>query len=274
MIIDFHTHILPDEIAKRALPSLLEDAKIVHMTNHTELTKDSLLSHMDNCKVDLSVVCPVVTNPKQFESVNTFAKSINESTDRLISLGGIHPKNENLKEKLSYIKSLGLKGVKIHPDYQNTYFNDEGYFEILKTCYELGLIVVTHAGKDPAYSDNVGCPPQMAREVIDRLYKETKFETPFISLAHLGGMSQYDEVEKYLIGVNAYFDISNSFHLCEKDQIVRIIRNHGADKILFATDSPWQDQKDYIDSLNSLEEISDNEKEMIFSNNAKRLLSL
>ena len=55
---------------------------------------------------------------------------------------------------------------------------------------------------------------------------------------------------------------------------VRIIKRHGADRILFATDSPWNDQKAYIERFRSLNGLSDQEKDMIFSGNAERLLSL
>ena len=43
---------------------------------------------------------------------------------KIISFGGIHPDNEDYKEKLCWIKEQGFKGIKLHPDYQDTYFND------------------------------------------------------------------------------------------------------------------------------------------------------
>ena len=53
---------------------------------------------------------------------------------------------------------------------------------------------------------------------------------------------------------------------------MRIVRKHGADKILFATDSPWEDQMDYVNRIQEMP-LSAEEKTMIFGENAQKLLS-
>ena len=58
-----------------------------------------------------------------------------------------------------------------------------------------------------------------------------------------------------------------------EEQFVRIVRNHGADKILFATDSPWGGQKEFVEILSNMP-LTEEEKEMIFSKNACKLLNL
>ena len=67
MIIDFHTHIFPDKIAKPTIDTLAvnSDAKA-----YTDGTRDSLVASMREAHVDLSVILPVVTRPGQFQSVN------------------------------------------------------------------------------------------------------------------------------------------------------------------------------------------------------------
>lgn len=273
MVIDMHTHVFPDNIAKNTIEILKKDASIVNMIPNTDGTKNGILKSMTEGNVDISIVLPVVTKVHQFNRINEFAQGINSKKLGIISFGGIHPKDSNINEHLEKIKSLGLLGIKIHPDYQETYFDDPGYLEILVKCYQLGLVVVTHAGRDPAYTD-VHCSPKMGKEVLDRVESITKFENPYIVFAHMGGMSMYDDVENYLVGRNCYFDLSHGFEFCGHKQLLRIIKNHGVDKILFATDSPWRSQKDYICKLNSISELSDIEKDMIFSQNAKKLLSL
>lgn len=91
--------------------------------------------------------------------------------------------------------------------------------------------------------------------------------------AHLGGQSQWEEVEKYLVGENIYLDTSMGQKLYPEEQFLRIVRSHGADKILFGTDSPWSRAKDEVDLLRKTP-LADEEKELILSGNAKRLLSL
>ena len=57
------------------------------------------------------------------------------------------------------------------------------------------------------------------------------------------------------------------------EQFLRIVKNHGADKILFGSDSPWSKASKEIEILRSLP-LDENKKEQILSLNAKRLLGL
>jgi predicted TIM-barrel fold metal-dependent hydrolase len=67
--------------------------------------------------VDISVVLNIATNARQQKSVNDFASSINNNRD-IISFGSVFPYSEDVFDELERIKELGLKGVKLHPDYQ------------------------------------------------------------------------------------------------------------------------------------------------------------
>ena len=111
----------------------------------------------------------------------------------------------------------------------------------------------------------------MSAEVIKKLHAGEDNPKPFVILAHLGANEQHDEVEKHLVGLPVYFDLGVVLGVVEKEQLLRIIRAHGADKILFATDTPWHDQKAdrlYFESLPLLEE----ERQAIAFRNARRIL--
>ena len=275
MIIDFHTHVYPDPLAERIMAAL---SNFPGVEGHTDGTLRDLLASMKSAGVDKSVVLPVNTRKGQFDSVTRFAKQINDNFDELISFGGIHPDDDDIEAKLDYLRENGFKGVKLHPDYTETFIDDERYIRIIIEAQKRGLIVITHAGKDPAYSV-VHCPPDKGRAVLDRVYAATGFTEPFFVFAHLGGIRQLDDVERYLVGQNCYIDISCSFSGlgefsdASDADVVRVIKNHGVDRILFATDSPWNDQKAYIDRFKSLSKLSDTEKEMILHENAEKLLT-
>lgn len=276
MIIDFHTHVYPDKIAERTIRAL---GKIADVKPYTDGTVEGLLNSMKEAGVDKSVILPVNTRAGQFETITAFAKHINDTYDNLISFGGIHPDDEDIPAKVRFLKENGFKGIKIHPDYTETFIDDERYINIIAEAKKVDLLVITHAGKDPAYS-TIHCPSDRAAKMLNRVQELAPFEKPFFIFAHLGGNRILPDVEKYLVEQNCYIDIScsfndiGSFSTSTDDDIVRVIKNHGADKILFATDSPWNGQKEYVKRFKALTGLSDTEKDMILGKNAERILSL
>ena len=82
----------------------------------------------------------------------------------------------------------------------------------------------------------------------------------------------WDDVERYLVGTPVLLDTAFISRFISKEQVERIIKNHGSEKILFGSDSPWESPvmtKEFIDSLS----VSDEENENIFCKNALRILS-
>lgn len=261
-MIDFHTHMFPEKIAEKTLDFLSGRCKT---TPFTDGTSAGLAQSTREAGLELSIALPVVTKPDQFEGINHFAEQYREG--EILSFGGIHPANTDYKEKLSELKKRGFKGIKLHPDYQDTFFHDIRYKRILSYASELGLIVSVHAGFDPGYPDCVHCTPAMAAEVIDEVQPEK------LVLAHMGGFLRWEEVEQELVGKNVWFDTAVVFGKISDEQFIRICRNHGTDRILFATDSPWSGQKESVEYLKQMD-LTEDEKMQIFSENARNLLTL
>lgn len=261
-MIDFHTHIFPDKIAEKTLAFLQERCGTVPFTDGTAA---GLLSSQNCAEVDVSVILPVVTNPFQFESINRFAAEFQD--ENLISFGGVHPESADYKGQLKELKSRGFKGIKLHPAYQGTMFNDIRYKRIVSYASELELIITVHAGFDPGYPDCIYVTPEMSAEVI------TEVKPSKMVLAHMGGFTCWDDVEQYLVGQPVYLDTAVVFGVIEDEQFVRICRNHGTDKILFATDSPWSGQKESVEYLSRLP-FTETEKQKIFDGNARKLLTI
>lgn len=269
MIIDFHTHAFPDKIAERTVAAL---GKAANMTPLTDGTVADLRRRLTESGVDVGVILPVVTRADQFDSINRFAASI--LIDGLISFGGIHPDDEDVEAHIAHIKSLGLRGIKIHPDYQGTYIDDERYVKIAKAALSAGLIVVTHAGVDVGFPGHpVRCTPERAARFLS-LVTDADTETEFpIVFAHGGGYEMHADVMKYLAGRKIYIDLSMMAVISNADEVTELIRAHGAHRILFASDCPWGDPADGIKLVNSLP-ITDDERELILHKNAERLLGL
>lgn len=265
MVIDFHTHIFPDKIATKTIEHL---EKVGGITAATDGTLSGLLSSMERCGVDMAVILPVATKPSQFESIQSFAKGVNEQYHgKLLSFGGIHPDCEDYKKELDMIKNMGFKGIKIHPDYQGVMIDDIRFMRIIEYASELGLMILTHAGIDIGLPDPVHCPPKKMRKVLHEIKPEK------MVLAHLGGWSQWDEVYEYLAGENVFLDTAFIYDYISKEQFSKILNKHGADKILFATDSPWSDMEKGINWIKELS-LPQGIEEDILSGNAKRLLGI
>lgn len=265
MIIDFHTHIFPDKIAGKTIESLEDKSGITASTNGT---LEGLLASMEHTGVDISVIMPVATKPAQMENINTYAKSVCEMyPGKLISFGGIHPDCEDYKKELNHIKELGLKGIKIHPDYQRVMIDDVRFMNIIEYADELGLIILTHAGVDIGLPEPVHCPPDKMRKVLDKIKPKKMIA------AHYGGWKQWQEVYEYLAGENIYLDTAFTFDFIGQEMFLKILEKHDKNKILFATDSPWSHAGKGIEAVRNLP-VDEVVKQKIFSENAKKLLEI
>ncbi len=267
MVIDFHTHIFPDALAPRAKKSL-EDST-VHFGHPykacTEMTANSLIEHMNKWGVDISVIQPVVTKPSQTATTNTWAA--NAQSEKIIAFGGIHPETDDYKRDIDFVSSLKLKGIKLHAEYQRFYPEEERMLKIYDYAFSKGLIVLHHAGFDPGMPEPFHSNPERFAKMLDRIEGGT-----FV-LAHLGSSFMWDEVEEYIVGRDVYLDTSMGLELYSNDQFLRIVKNHGADKILFGSDSPWSRADKEIEILKSLP-LTEEEKQLILWENAKRILKI
>lgn len=265
MVIDFHTHTFPDKIAAQTIKLLSEKG---NTKPYREGTLSALKESMKKSGIDYSVVLPVATSPKQVESINRLSFEEN-GKDGVFFAGAIHPDCENVEEILDSVKAHGLFGIKIHPDYQGAYFDDERYIHIMREAAKRDLITVTHAGIDIGYPDDVHCTPQTVLNVLEKL---SGLIDSKLVLAHMGGCDLPGEVLEKLCGKPVYFDTS---YVLDRypEKCREIIRKHGFDKILFATDSPWSDQKVFIEILED-SGFAKEEKDMMLYGNAEKLLNM
>jgi len=269
MIIDFHTHVFPDKIAGKTIDALASKS---NNKPNTDGTVDGMIKALERANADIAVALPVLTKPTQFDSVTAFAISINErfknEKRKIISFGGMHPDCDNVEDKLTYLKENGIKGIKIHPDYQSTFIDDAKYVKILKCAKELDLIVVTHSGIDDGYiGEPVRCSPERVRSVIEKV-DHKKFV-----LGHYGAHKQWQKTLKILSDLDVYFDTAFTFNDIDEKLFKDILKKHGEDKVLFATDCPWREIKEDAEILRSFN-LSKETEDKIFYKNALKLLGI
>lgn len=278
MIIDFHAHAYPDAVAPNALAHM---GSLAHCSFYTDGTDSDLTASMSKANIDYSVVLPVVTNPAKTKSINNISIEKN-GRNGLIYLGGMHPDTENYQEEMDRLKAAGIKGFKIHPQYQNTPIDDIRYLRILEYAAKLGLFVVAHAGVEGAYPDRHLSEPEMIRNVLRQVEGLT------LIAAHMGGVQCWDRVTENLLDTGVYLDAScvlgrlktashrmihKRIRLMRQEKFLELVHTFGADRILFGSDSPWTSQKESVKTFMKLP-LSEEEKDRILYKNASQLLGL
>lgn len=263
MLIDFHTHAFPEKIAVRAISKLCRDCGGVEP--QTDGTLASLKAEMAKDGVDISVVHSIATNPHQMHNVNNFAIEIDRDPS-IVAFGSIHPDAPDALEELERLHAAGLKGVKLHPEYQQFFADDEKMKPIYRKISDLGLITLFHAGEDYGFAPPYHCMPD---SMINAL---RWFDSPVVA-AHWGGMGCGTEVLDKLCGEHIYFDLSFGYSHMPKYLAQAIIDRHGPDKLLFGSDMPWHRPSMELKLLNTLD-ISDADRGKIYYKNAMKLLGL
>ena len=268
MIIDFHTHAFPEKIAARTIEALIANTARISdypMKNYTDGTARGLIEAEKRAGVDLAVVLPIVTNPKQTETVNRVAKETNEANCGLYSFGSLHPADPDALNWVDRLAADGFKGIKLHPEFQNVYADSDEVISICRRAEKYGMTVVFHAGRDIGYLPPVKTAPNMLLRIIDR--------APDMKLvaAHLGGWMMWDEVAAKLVGTPIYFDTAFIADFIDKSLTCDIIKAHGADKVLFGSDAPWEDPAKTLEFLRSLS-IDPEDLKKICGDNAAKLI--
>lgn len=238
MLIDTHVHTFPDDLAARALKKLVEKTNNF-IAPAGDGTIAGLLKAMRRDGVDYAVVCPIATKPAQFDGILAEALAIRdgargpEASRHLIPFASVHPDDEARFEHLSRVAQSGLCGVKLHPYYQPCVLDAPHLLEYFRCCRDLNLVVQCHCGFDIGFPFEPICGPERVARVMR--------EVPglrFIA-AHLGGWRQWGGTIEQVLGKDVYLDTAVLEPHFQEEAVGRILREHPADKLLFATDWPW-----------------------------------
>lgn len=258
--IDFHSHAFPNELASTTIPALEKKGNV---TAALDGTLSSLLDSMDRADIDISIVCAIVTRPEQFTSVLSWCQEIR--SDRIVPFPSFHPESPQGLDQIEKIYSLGFKGVKMHPFYQEFYLDEKRLYPFYEMLSSLGLILIMHTGFDIGFPRDRRADPQKISAVIKQ-FPDLKFVA-----THLGAWDQWDEVGEILAGANVYMDIAFALEFLNKETAKDIITAHPRDKILFGSDSPWADPGEVMTLLKGLN-LGDTLEKAILEDNARKLL--
>lgn len=237
MIIDCHTHVWPDALAQKAV------ATITEFPVRGDGTVAGLVREQEASGTDASVCLFFALSPQHVTRVNEFAGTLDQR--RLIPFGTVHPAL-SIEENLESLRRNGMRGVKVHPTFQGYRLDDPDLLELLAALAG-EFPVLFHVGAG-AGGDGSAAHPSMVRDIKRRIPDLT------VIAAHFGGFRMLDESSRCLIGEDVYLDTSwpPSMLSVGTDVVRDVIRRHGVDRVLFASDWPTASQVDELRNLGNL----------------------
>ena len=253
-IIDAHSHIFPKKIAEKATEAIsdfYEHIRMGHMGSPEELLKSG-----KEAGVTKYLVFSTATIPAQVKSINDFILDEAKNHKEFIPIGTMHRDFEDYEEEIERISGLGLKGIKLHPDFQKFNFDDEKLYPIYDLLEKKGMFVITHSGD---YRHGFSNPERVAKVA-------KKFKNMPIIAAHCGGWSQWDIARDCLKLDNIYVDTSSTMGFSDGENVKKAIDTFGEKKIFFGSDFPMWDHKAELDRLMKLGLKEDLLEDILYNN--------
>lgn len=252
-IIDFHTH-----------PFLEQDAYLCHYKETLAMTPDMVLEDLEDAGIDIfcgSVICRGMDQGfDRIRQCNEEAIKLRERYgERYVP--GIHVHPDFVEESLAELDRAARKGVKLVGElvpYMCGWsdYSCPGFSVILDEAGKRGMVVSVHT---------------IDLDQMEKMASEHR-NVNFV-FAHPGEKStvlRHVEIMKKLD--NVYLDLSGT-GLFRYGLLRFLIDQVGAERIVFGTDYPICNLQMYVGAVLG-ERISDRERELVFSGNARRLLTL
>ncbi|MGN1346462.1 MAG: amidohydrolase family protein [Eubacteriales bacterium] len=265
-VFDVHTHTYPEAIAEKACVNL---GKFYGLPISGKGTYADLEAQAAENNVGGYLLFSVATNAHQVEKVNSsIADLVHLSRShgfRTYGFAGMHQDFPNFEEEVNRARSLGLCGVKIHPDIQGVDINDRRLLPLYEILQAKGLPLYLHMGDSrPEYRFSE------AGKLVDVL---EQFPSLVVVAAHLGGYTAWDDAMEKLAGrENVWYDTSSALWAMTPERSDEIIHRLGYDKVMFGTDYPIVRTKTELERFFRLH-LTDRQREDILWNNAMRFLS-
>lgn len=263
-VIDVHTHIWPDKIALRAADNIVNYYSLPRQGDGSANGIFDGAKDFENVRFVISSAT-LKPDTAHAQVGNDFILNASKEDSRFIPLSSFHPfmGYDEAVAELERCKALGSKGIKIHSDFQRFNIDAPEAMEIYKEAARLELPILFHVGdKNTEFST-----PKKVRSLLEKLPELT------IIAAHMCGYSVWDEAEEYLIGTPVYTDTSEALLGMDGSGLYRLIEKHGVEKVMFGSDYPLWNTGYAFSQIESIG-LSEDEKDLIYSENAKKVFGV
>ncbi len=254
---DIHTHIFHPKVAAKALARI---AAVGFAPVGTGVLED-LLPRLAKAGIERAAAHIAAISGDQVIAANNFAVALlrgqSASSPRLIPFGTVHPGCPRWPEELDRLEKAGIRGIKLHPNFQSLAFDDPRLFPIMEAI-GARFTVMCHVGCEPPLEKNPASPYKL-RTLIDRFPK-----IRFIA-AHMGGYANGKAALEALAGKDIWLDTSNTRNL-PQPELRAILRKHPRERVLFGSDYPLYDPAEEVPAQQRRLGLSDAEMEQLLTN--------
>ena len=256
--IDFHSHIYPEAIAKKATKATLD---FYNISSDYIGTPEEKIATDKKAGIYKSVILPVAVLPKHVHSINVFTSETAKKYGEFLPFGTVHAGDENILNEVELFADMGLRGIKMHPDMQKFNIDDERLFPL----YDMiagKMPVIFHSG-DPRYPYS---HPERIKRILDM------FPDLTVVAAHFGGWSMQEVAFPLLKKYDRCFvDTCSAIMDMTDEKAVEYIKGYGVERVLFGSDYPVDCPVKQARRIMNLP-ISDDEKEKIAYINGERFI--
>ena len=257
-VIDCHCHIYPEKIAGRAVQSV-GDFYLIHM-DESEGTGEGLLAACADSPITHYVVHSVAVKASNVQHINDYIASQCAAHPEFIGFATMHQDFEDPEAEIERAISLGLRGLKLHPDTQMVNMDDPRLMRVYEII-EGRLPLIVHTG-DYRYDYS---HPRRLKNIL------RTFPNLVVDAAHYGGWSIPEQGYDYLHDENLFIDISSSMQFLGARRSRELIEMWGTERVLFGSDFPMWSPVDEYNTFMSLG-FTDDECESILWHNCERFL--
>ncbi len=256
-IVDIHAHIYPEKIAARAVDAI---GKFYSTDMKGEGTSEHLLSAQEKAPITHFVVHSVATTPNSVETINNFIAQECKQHPEFIGFMAMHQDYPNPEKEIERAISMGLCGMKLHPDTQGINMDDPKFMEIFEII--AGRIpVIIHTGD---YRFDRSHPRRLVQVL-------KAFPDLVVNAAHFGAWSLFELGYDFLHAENLFVDASSSQAFLGQRRMRELTRLWGTDRVLFGSDFPmWDPATEYNLFVSS--GFTERELENLLWHNAERFL--
>lgn len=231
-IADIHAHVFPDHLAEKVADNLgsFYDVPTAYIPFLNILLKEEAAAG-----ISMIAGCSSATKPSQVRHLNEFISQCASDAPNLVPLGSLFPTMENWEPELELICHLGIKGIKIHPEFQCVPIDEPAAFPMYQAIAKAGLPVLFHMG------DAV-----MDYSAPERLLELLRHVPDLIVIAaHFGGWQSWDRSLHHIMPENVYYDTSSSLMFLGPERGQMYLEQMGPERFLFGTDFPmWSPQRE------------------------------